>query len=110
MITISREDRVAVVTVDRAEALNARDAAALTELRLDKALELARSLAEKRPLVLARAKKLTNRALQGDLDSGDLDSRLAEEAAAFAGLLASEDRREGMSAFVEKRQPDFRGR
>jgi enoyl-CoA hydratase len=72
---------------------------------LDRTLELARSLAAKSPLVLARAKELTNRALQGELDSG-----LAEEVAAFAELFASEDQKEGMAAFIEKREPDFKGR
>jgi enoyl-CoA hydratase len=72
---------------------------------LDRTLELARSLAAKSPLVLARAKELTNRALQGELDSG-----LAEEVAAFAELFASEDQTEGMAAFIEKREPDFKGR
>jgi enoyl-CoA hydratase len=72
---------------------------------LDRTLELARSLAAKSPLVLARAKELTNRALQGELDSG-----LAEEVAAFAELFASEDQKEGMAAFIEKREPGFKGR
>jgi enoyl-CoA hydratase len=68
-------------------------------------LELAGALAAKSPLVLASAKRLTNRALQGALDSA-----LADEAAAFAELFASEDQKEGMAAFLEKREPRFEGR
>ncbi len=74
------------------------------ELR-EKTLELARSLAAKSPLILAAAKEATNRALQGELDSG-----LAGEADSFGGLFGSEDQREGMRAFVEKREPRFTGR
>ena len=72
---------------------------------MGKALELARSLAAKSPLVLAAAKEMTNRTLQGELDTG-----LSDEAAAFAELFGSEDQKEGMAAFVEKREPRFTGR
>ena len=70
-----------------------------------KTQELARSLAAKSPLVLARAKEVTNRSLQGELADG-----LAAEAETFAQLFASEDQKEGMAAFVEKREPKFIGR
>ena len=68
---------------------------------LEKALELARSLAAKSPLVLAAAKQAINRTLYGDLGA---------EAEAFAGLFGSDDQREGMAAFIEKREPEFTGR
>jgi len=70
-----------------------------------KTLELARSLAAKSPLVLARAKEVTNRSLQAELADG-----LAAEAETFAQLFASADQKEGMAAFVEKREPRFTGR
>ena len=68
---------------------------------LGKSLELARELAAKSPLVLAAAKQAMNRTLYGDLGA---------EAEAFAGLFGSHDQREGMSAFIEKRPPEFEGR
>jgi enoyl-CoA hydratase len=71
---------------------------------MERALETARALAAKSPLVLAAAKRMLNRAPQGDLDEG-----LGAEAHAFSKLFASEDRREGMTAFVEKREPRFTG-
>lgn len=72
---------------------------------MPKARELAGALAAKSPLVLAAAKRMTNRTLQGNLDES-----LEAEAEAFAELFASEDQTEGMRAFVEKREPRFTGR
>jgi enoyl-CoA hydratase len=72
---------------------------------IERVLEVARSLAAKSPLALAAAKASVNRALQGDVEEG-----LAAEADTFAQLFASEDQKEGMEAFVEKRAPRFSGR
>jgi enoyl-CoA hydratase len=72
---------------------------------MDKTLELCRTLAEKSPLALAYAKEAVNLALQGDHRAN-----LATEARLFAMLFATEDQREGMAAFSEKRTPEFRGR
>ena len=94
-------------TVDAEEALRIGLVNAIfpPEELQERTLELARSLAAKSPLVLAAAKELTNRSLQGDLDAA-----LADEAERFAELFASEDQKEGMRAFVEKREPRFTGR
>ncbi|MEH1126573.1 enoyl-CoA hydratase/isomerase family protein [Micromonospora sp. CPCC 206061] len=58
------------------------------------------------PAQALRAAKL---AIDGGLDM-DLASGLAWESQLFAALFATEDKREGMSAFVEKRKPNFLGR
>ncbi|MCW6007629.1 enoyl-CoA hydratase/isomerase family protein [Micromonospora sp. CPCC 205371] len=58
------------------------------------------------PSQALRAAKL---AIDGGLDM-DLASGLAWESQLFAALFATEDKREGMSAFVEKRKPNFLGR
>ena len=71
---------------------------------LAKTLETARLLASKSSTALAHAKEACNRALQGD-HRANLD----QEASLFAMLFASEDAKEGMTAFVEKREPRFSG-
>ena len=74
------------------------------ELR-EKTLELCRSLEAKSPVALAYAKEAVNLALQGPHRTN-----LESEARLFAMLFASEDQKEGMAAFVEKRPPEFTGR
>jgi enoyl-CoA hydratase len=74
------------------------------ELR-EKTLELCRALAAKSPVALAYAKEAVNLSLQGPHRSN-----LEAEARLFAMLFASEDQKEGMAAFAEKRPPEFRGR
>jgi enoyl-CoA hydratase len=94
-------------TIDASEALRIGLVSAVYpdgEL-LDRALETAHALAEKSPVALSAAKDATNRALQGDLGSG-----LSYEAIIFSALFATEDQKEGMTAFSDKRKPRFEGR
>lgn len=75
------------------------------ELTLEKALELARIIAARSPLALRQAKEALRQAFEAPLGSG-----LEFERKAFVMLAASEDRREGIAAFLEKRKPEFKGR
>ena len=70
-----------------------------------KSLETAGTLAKLSPIALAAAKAATNRALQGDHADN-----LASEADHFGALFSSEDAKEGLSAFIEKREARFTGR
>jgi enoyl-CoA hydratase len=93
--------------VDAEEALRVGLVNAVYEPRelLERTLETARLLATKSPLALAAAKVALNHVLQGDHVEN-----LMREADRFAGLFETEDAKEGMRAFVEKREPEFRGR
>ena len=67
---------------------------------LEKTLEVARTIASKGPLALSAAKAAINHALQGDHVEN-----LEAEADGFGELFSSDGRPEGMTAFVEKREP-----
>lgn len=69
------------------------------------AMEWAKRLAQHPPLAVRFAKRAINRGMQTDLDSG-----LEYERYAASMLVDSEDRVEGMRAFIEKRAPRFVGR
>jgi enoyl-CoA hydratase len=71
---------------------------------LDKARETANLLASKSPIALRVMKRLANQAL-----GGDHAANLEAEGESFGELFSSDDAKEGMTAFVEKRDPVFRG-
>lgn len=72
---------------------------------LDAALDLAEAIASKPAWAVAEAKRLCNLAL-----AGDTPAPYAREVDAFALAFTTEDQREGMAAFFEKRPPRFAGR
>ena len=94
-------------TVDAEEALERGLVNAVTEPEelLPRVLETALQLAAKSPLAVEAAKQAVNQALHGDHDEN-----LAREADRFGELFASEDAKEGLTAFTEKREPRFSGR
>jgi len=94
-------------TIDAQEALRIGLVSAVYEPDelMDKVGETARALAAKSPVALAAVKRTVNHALQGD----QVDN-LEREADEFGGLFGSEDTREGLTAFAEKREARFTGR
>jgi enoyl-CoA hydratase len=93
------------VGADEALALGLVDRVHPHDELLAAALELAGEMAAKPGWAVAASKAMINRA--GD---GDQAGNLARELDLFSLAFATEDQREGMAAFFEKRPPQFRGR
>ena len=74
------------------------------ETLVDEALATAKRIASNAPLAVRQAKLAMHRGLQGDLRTG-----LVLEVGAYDRVASSEDRREGVAAFNEKRAPEFKG-
>ena len=75
------------------------------ELYLEEAKSLAREIASKPPVAVRFAKEAINKVYELPLTEGlDYESRL------FHILFSTEDQKEGMAAFVEKRKPEWKGK
>lgn len=72
---------------------------------LEEALKLAEEIAGRAPLAVRAAKKMINQSFERTLSDG-----LVQEKQEFYNLFATEDQKEGMQAFIEKRQPEWRGK
>jgi enoyl-CoA hydratase len=70
-----------------------------------KTMELANKIAEKAPIALQLAKEAVKFASRSNLDEG-----LRREVDLFAICFSTEDKQEGVSAFLEKRKPVFKGK
>ncbi len=68
-------------------------------------MELANKIAEKSPIALQMSKEAVKFASRSNLDEG-----LRREIDLFAICFSTEDKREGVSAFLEKRKPIFKGK
>lgn len=75
------------------------------ERYLDVSLQLAKEIAARAPVAIQTAKKAVNQAFEASL----LDGIMAERKA-FYGLFDTQDQKEGMQAFIEKRKPDWKGK
>ncbi len=75
------------------------------ELYLQEAVKLAKEIAEMSPIAVQLAKESVNKVYDSSLQEG-----LHFERKNFYMLFASEDQKEGMNAFIEKRKPEFKGR
>ncbi len=67
--------------------------------------EVAKEIMNKPPIAIKLAKELINNSIETDQRTG-----LTHEAEAFGILSSTEDFREGVSAFIEKRKPEFKGK
>ncbi|MFN2215799.1 MAG: enoyl-CoA hydratase-related protein [Anaerolineales bacterium] len=74
------------------------------ETYLEEALKFASEIASRAPLAVRLGKEMVNQAFELPLQEG-----LKAERQAFYFLFASQDQKEGMQAFVEKRKPNWKG-
>ena len=72
---------------------------------LDEALQLGNQIAVRAPVAIRLAKEAVNYAFESDLASG-----IAHERRLFYMLFATEDQKEGMQAFAEKRKAEWSGK
>lgn len=72
---------------------------------LPRAIELAKEMLQQGPIAMRLAKKAIDHGSELDIASG-----LAFEQACYAQLIPTEDRIEGLRAFVEKRKPVYKGK
>jgi len=75
------------------------------EMYLYEAIQLAKEIAQQSPIAVQLAKEAINRSFETQLDEG-----LAFERKNFYLAFASEDQKEGMKAFIEKRKPAYKGK
>ncbi len=76
-----------------------------TELTVERAIQVAQTIASKAPIAVRLIKEAVHKASDTDLTTG-----LRFERYAFTILTGTADRAEGLKAFQEKRQPNFNGR
>lgn len=91
--------------VDAARALNLGLVNAIGDNGYEQALGLARQILPQGPVAVRMAKFAVNRGIEVDLASG-----LAIEEAAYAQTIFTEDRIEGLKAFLGKRAPVYHGK
>jgi len=75
------------------------------ELYLQEAIKLAAEIAARAPVAVRMGKEAVNMAFETTLQAG-----VAHERRLFYLLFATEDKKEGMDAFINKRKPEWKGR
>lgn len=94
-----------MISAEEAKAAGLVSRVVPAEHYLTEAQRLAAEIAAKSPIALRLAKEAVLQSFEGSLAGG-----LAFERRLFALAFASEDQKEGMSAFTAKRKPEWRGR
>ena len=92
------------ISAEEAESLGLVNRVVPTELYLSEATKLASEIASMSPIATQMAKESVKRSFEVHLEEG-----LHFERKNFYMLFSSNDQKEGMNAFVEKRKPDFKG-
>ncbi|MEE8121888.1 MAG: enoyl-CoA hydratase-related protein [Anaerolineales bacterium] len=75
------------------------------EIYLEEALKLANEIAKRAPVAVRMGKEMVNQAFESFLADG-----IADERRSFYFLFSTEDQKEGMRAFMEKREAEWKGK
>jgi len=93
------------IPAQRAYQLGIANRVVPAEVTVEIAVQMAQQAARQAPIAARLAKEAVNRALETPLSEG-----LVQERKSFYFLFGTEDQKEGMAAFIEKRKPEFKGR
>jgi len=109
-ILFKKQNNICTVTINRLQALNALEAEKIglvnsvvkPEELMDRTLKLAEQILSKGQLAVRYAKTAINRGNETDIETGILIEKNL-----FSLCFASEDQKEGMTAFIEKRKANY---
>jgi enoyl-CoA hydratase len=93
------------ITGTEAAALGLANRAVSEETLLDESMKLAKKIAKKGPVSMKATLELLNYSKTGSFHEG-----VKREAQLFGEVFTSEDGQEGIAAFIEKREPTFKGK
>lgn len=92
-----------IINAQEAEKIGLVNKVVPQEELLDIAIEMAKKIASKGQIAVRYSKAAINRGIETDIETG-----MAIERDLFGLCFATEDQKEGMNAFVEKRNPEFK--
>lgn len=95
-----------IITAEAAAAMGLVNKVVPQDSLMEEALAMARKIAGNAPVAVAYSKK----AIREGLEMSDMDRAIQVEAELFGKCFATEDQKEGMRAFLEKRKPEFTGK
>lgn len=95
-----------IITAEIAASIGLINHVVPQESIMEEAMVMAKKIAENAPLAVSYSKK----AIQKGLEITDVDQAILVEAEYFGKCFATSDQKEGMTAFLEKRKPEFTGK
>ena len=95
-----------MIEADQAEQIGLVNKVVQPEVLMDSAMEWAKKLCKKSPISL----KVAKATIEAGLDQADINEAMKIEEKNWAELFSTEDQKEGMKAFIEKRAPVYLGK